>query len=78
LEIIQGARRVCDFHMAFNLPYVYKHITNCAGNKQKSYKIMRINMFIAEDKAKPDTKNIRGLNFVPVKPKTVQVIELLF
>jgi hypothetical protein len=30
---------VCDLHTTFNLPYVYK--------KQRSYKIMRTNMFVA-------------------------------
>jgi hypothetical protein len=34
---------VCDLHTASNLPYVYDYITNCAGSKQKSYKIMRMN-----------------------------------
>jgi hypothetical protein len=29
---------------------------NCAGNKQKSYKIMRKNTFAAKDKAKSDRK----------------------
>jgi hypothetical protein len=31
---------------------------NCAGNKQKSYKIMRMNMFAAQDKAKPDIETM--------------------
>jgi hypothetical protein len=35
---------------------------------------MRMNMFAAEDKAKPDTENIRGLNLAAVKLTTVQVI----
>jgi hypothetical protein len=34
---------------------------NWAGNKQKSYKIMKMNMFAAQDKAEPDIENIRGL-----------------
>jgi hypothetical protein len=29
---------------------------NCAGNKLKSYKIMRMNMFVVQDKVKPDRK----------------------
>jgi hypothetical protein len=37
---------VRDLHIAFNLPYVYDFVTTCcAGNKQKLYKIMRMNMF---------------------------------
>jgi hypothetical protein len=36
---------VRNMHTAFNLPYVYDYITNCAGNKQKPYGIMRMNMF---------------------------------
>jgi hypothetical protein len=35
---------------------------NHAGNKQKSSKIMKINMFATLDEAKRDTENIRGLN----------------
>jgi hypothetical protein len=32
--------QVRDLHMALNLPNVYDYTTNCAGDKQKSYKIM--------------------------------------
>jgi hypothetical protein len=46
---------------------------SCTGNKQKSYKIIRKNTFTVQDKAKPDTENIRGLNLAEVKPTTVQV-----
>jgi hypothetical protein len=35
-----------------------------------------MNMFEAQDKAKPDTENIRGLNLVAVKLTTVQVTKL--
>jgi hypothetical protein len=38
---------VCNLHTAFNLPYVYDYIKKSAGNKQKSYKIMRMKMFAA-------------------------------
>jgi hypothetical protein len=51
---------------------------NCAGNKQKSYKIMRMNMFAAKDKAKPDIENIRGLNLAVVKLMTVHATKLPF
>jgi hypothetical protein len=30
------------------------------GNNQKSYKIMRMNMFAVYDKAKPDKENIKA------------------
>jgi hypothetical protein len=34
-------------HMAFNIPYVHDYIKKwAAGNKQKLYKIMRMNMFV--------------------------------
>jgi hypothetical protein len=36
---------VHDLHTTVNLPYVYDYVINCAGDKQKSYKIMRMNMF---------------------------------
>jgi hypothetical protein len=45
-------------------------------NKQKSYKIMKIQMFAILDKAKPDTENIRGLNLATVKHTMVEVIGL--
>jgi hypothetical protein len=51
---------VCDVHVTFKLPYVYDYITKLSGKKQKSYKIMRMNMFAAQDKVKPDTENLRG------------------
>jgi hypothetical protein len=38
---------VRDLHTSFSLPYVYDYIKNCTGSKQKSYKIMRMNMFTA-------------------------------
>jgi hypothetical protein len=46
-------------------------LQNYAGNKQKSYKIMEMLMFAMQDKEKPDTENIRGLNLA------VQVSRLL-
>jgi hypothetical protein len=53
---------------------IIKH--DSAGNKQKSYKIMRMNILAAQDKAMPDTEIIRGLNLVAVKLTTVQVTKL--
>jgi hypothetical protein len=37
---------------------------------------MRMNMFAAEEEAKPHIENIRGLNLVAVKLTTVQVANL--
>jgi hypothetical protein len=45
---------------------------NYAGNKQKSYKVMKMKMFAILNKAHPDTSNIRGLNLAVVKHTTVQ------
>jgi hypothetical protein len=44
---------------------------NCAGNKQKSYRVMRMNMFEVYRKAEPDIENIMGLNLAVVKLTTV-------
>jgi hypothetical protein len=44
---------------------------NHAGDKQKSYKIMRMNIFEVQDKAKPVRENITGLNLVVVKHMTI-------
>jgi hypothetical protein len=48
---LPGRTPVRDLHMAFKIPYVYDYITNYAGNKQKSYKIMIMKMFAIFDKA---------------------------
>jgi hypothetical protein len=49
---------------------------NYPGNKQKSFKIMKMQMFAILDKAKPDTRNTRGSNLAAVKRTTVQVTRL--
>jgi hypothetical protein len=65
---------VREIHVAFEIPYVYEISSlNCAGNRQKSYKITLTQMFATLDKAKPSTENIRGLNLAAVRPTTVQV-----
>jgi hypothetical protein len=48
-----------------------------AGNKQKSYEIMKMKMFATLDKVNADTGNIRGLRLAAVKHKTVKVTRLL-
>jgi hypothetical protein len=67
---------VRDLHTAFNLPSVYDYIKNRAGDKQKSYKITTMNMFMVQGKVKPDTENIRGLNLAVVKLTTAQLTKL--
>jgi hypothetical protein len=37
---------------------------------------MRMNMFSVNEKAKPDTENIKGLNLAVVKLTAVQVTQL--
>jgi len=51
-------------------------LQNIAGSKQKSFKIITTQMFAVQDKAKSNTKNIRGLNLVAVKHTTFQVTKL--
>jgi hypothetical protein len=46
------------------------------GDKQKSYKTMRMSLFAVQDKVKPDVENTGGLNFAVVKLTTVQVTKL--
>jgi hypothetical protein len=76
LDIFQGAHRsaICTRLSAF---LMYTTVwRNCAGNKQKPYKITRINMFAPYDKAKLDIEIIRGLNLAVVNLTTVQVTKL--
>jgi hypothetical protein len=49
---------------------------NHAGNKQKSYKIMKMEMLVTLDKTKLDTENVRGLNLAAVMCTTVKVSRL--
>jgi hypothetical protein len=56
--------------------HIYDYIINYIGNKQKSYKIMKMKMFATLDKANPDKENIRGLNLTAFKHTTVQVTKL--
>jgi hypothetical protein len=67
---------VRDMNKAFHMRYVYVYITNHAGNKQKSSKIIKMKMFATLDKEKLDTENIRGLNVAAVMCMTVQVTRL--
>jgi hypothetical protein len=66
---------VRDKHTAFHIPYVYDYITK-SGSKQKSSKIMKMQLFATMDKAKPNTENIRSLNLAAVMCMSVQVTRL--
>jgi hypothetical protein len=67
---------VRDLHMAFQILFVLITKQNCAGNKQKSYKIMLTKMFAILDKAKPVTENIRASNLAVIKHTADQVSRL--
>jgi hypothetical protein len=66
---------VRDFHMAFQIPYVYDYITNLC-RQQRSFKIMIMKMFATLDKAKLEIESIRGLNMAAVTRTAVQVSRL--
>jgi carbohydrate-selective porin OprB len=50
---------------------------NYTGNKWKSYKTTKMQIFATLDKVSPNIGNIRGLNLVVVKQMTAQVTRLL-
>jgi hypothetical protein len=50
---------------------------NYAGSRQKSYKIIIIQMFMLCDMAKHNTENIKGFNLAAVKPTTNEATKLL-
>jgi hypothetical protein len=45
---------------------------------QKSYKFKGMDIFVVQDKVKPNIENISGLNLAVVKLTTVQVTKLPF
>jgi hypothetical protein len=51
---------VCNLHTAFKVPYVYNYITKL--RKQRSYKIIKMQMSVTLGKEKPNRENIRGLS----------------
>jgi hypothetical protein len=75
MENCQGAHRfaICTWLSNFR---TYMIIQNYVGNKQKPYKIMKIQMFATLDKTNPGTGNIKCLNLVAVKYTTVQITRL--
>jgi hypothetical protein len=58
---------VRELHVVINLPYVYDLSQNYAGKKQKSKKIMKMEIPPTQDMAKPDKENMRGLNLAAFK-----------
>jgi hypothetical protein len=52
-------------------------LQNYAGNKQKLYEILKMQMPAILGKVKPDTENVRGLNLAAVKHTTLQASRLL-
>jgi hypothetical protein len=53
-------------HVAFHSPYVYDYILNYAGNRQKSFKIVKMKMIAVLGLAKRDIESIRDLNLEAV------------
>jgi hypothetical protein len=64
-------RYVLDLYITFR-----RDLVRDAGNKQKPSKIMKMQLFVTLDKAKPDTENIKGLNLAAVMCMTIQVPRL--
>jgi hypothetical protein len=64
-----------DMLVVFQIPHVYDYIN--AGDKQKSFTIMKMKMYTILDKMKPHTEIIKGLNLAAVNYTTVQVSRLL-
>jgi hypothetical protein len=74
--MVSYIQHIVKFLLSALDPYVYDYTKNGAGDKQKSYKSMRMNMFVVWDKMKPDIVNIRDLNLAEVKLTTVLVTKL--
>jgi hypothetical protein len=72
-KVHTGPQFTCRFQNSVRLWLLSQ---NYAGSKQKSYKIIIIQMFATLDKAKPNRENIRGENLAAVKRTTVQVTKL--
>jgi hypothetical protein len=64
-----------DFSIRLRIYMIIKR--NYAGNKPKSYKIMKMHMFATLDNGNRHSGNIRGLNLASVKHMIVEVTRLL-
>jgi hypothetical protein len=65
-----------ELHVVSNFRTYTIKKQNYASSKQKSYKIMKMQMFAILHEANPYAGNKRGLNLTVVKLATVQVIKL--
>jgi len=72
LSIFQGAHRHANYMWLSKFRKYSILLRNYASRKQKSYEIMTMKMFAPLDKTKPNTRNIRDLNWAAVKRTTVQ------
>jgi hypothetical protein len=64
---------VRELYKAFNSPYIYNYITKLCRQQAR---VIENHKNENVRKAKPDTKNIRGLNLAAAKRTTVQVSRL--
>jgi hypothetical protein len=67
---------VRDLHTAFNLPYVYDYITKLCRRQAEVIQNHDMNMFAEQDKVKPDTQNIWGLNLAVAELTAVTKLPL--
>jgi hypothetical protein len=67
---------VRNLHTTFNPPYVYDYITKLCSKQAEGIWNHENEHVRGIGQVKPDTKNIRGLNFAVVKLTTVQVTTL--
>jgi hypothetical protein len=68
-----GCTPARDSHTGLNLMYVYDYVIKLCRNKQKSYRIVRMDAFAVQCKVKPVIETIRGLTLTVVKLTVVQV-----
>jgi hypothetical protein len=72
----QGTFRKCslvhELHMTFKVPYIYDYIMKLF-QQQRSYKIIKMQMFVTSEQVTPNTENIWGLSLAVVKRMTIQV-----
>jgi hypothetical protein len=69
-------RNTGNFPRCTSVRDVCNYITKVCRQQLEAIQITKISMFAVEVKAKPDTKNVRGLNLVVFKLTTVQATKL--
>jgi hypothetical protein len=65
--------QVRELHKAFNIPYIYIYIRKLCRQQAENHGNANVRNI---GQAKPDTENIRGLNFVAVKRSAIEVSRL--